>query len=131
MGLFSKIYNNAKELTRIGTGVTTVSNLLDQYEQTHDVSFLYVSAWICRVSITETIEVNDYSMNTPLFVRTEGKRTRMTLYQAYMLSVGRLLSKAGKQSQQIINTIENILDKGDAFYEIDRQMSYEQKKPFL
>ena len=131
MGLFSKIYRTAKGLTKIGNGVTNVSNLLDQYEYTPDVSFLYVSAWISRVAIIETMETNEFPMSYSLVAHIEGKRRRMTLYQAYMLSIGRLMSKAGKRSQQVCNTIQEILDKGDAFYKIDAQISYGQKKTFI
>lgn len=62
MGLFSSIFGGAKELTRIANGVANITNLLDQYEIDDDLSFLYVSAWICRVSVIDIVDLNSATL---------------------------------------------------------------------
>ena len=102
MGLFSKIFGGAKELTKISNGVANVTNMLDEYEIDPDLTYLYVSAWITRVAVME----------------------------AYGLTITRVVSKALERSSRIHDYVQDILDKKEAFYEIDRQLPEEQKRIF-
>lgn len=130
MGLFS-IFSSAKALTKIASGVENVTRLLDRFESDNDFTLLCVSAWFCRVSIIEVIEKNKFPMSDKLFVLVAGHQTRMTLGEAFMLSIGRLSSKCMDLEQMQQSYITDILDGGDAFYEIDSQLPIEQKKRLL
>lgn len=130
MGLFSSIFGGAKELTKIANGVANITNLLDQYEIDDDLSFLYVAAWICRISVIDIVERNQYPMTYKLYVPMHGHQQRIMLTEAYMLTLTRIMSKASERGTNIQRYVQDIIDKGDAFYEIDRQLPYEQKRIF-
>ena len=130
MGLFSTIFGGAKELTRIANGVANITNLLDQYEIDDDLSFLYVAAWICRISVIDIVERNQYPMTYKLYVPIRGHQQRIMLTEAYMLTLTRIMSKASDRGTNIQTYVQDIIDKGDAFYEIDNQLPYEQKQIF-
>lgn len=131
MGLFSSIFGGAKELTRIANGVANITNLLDQYEIDDDLSFLYVSAWICRVSVIDIVERNQYPMTYKLYAPIRGHQQHIMLTEAYMLTLTRIMSKAEERGNRVKQYVQDIIDKGDAFYEIDRQLPYEQKQIFI
>ena len=130
MGLFSTIFGGAKELTRIANGVANITNLLDQYEIDDDLSFLYVAAWICRISVIDIVERNQYPMTYKLYVPIRGHQQRIMLTEAYMLTLTRIMSKASDIGTNIQTYVQDIIDKGDAFYERDHQLPYEQKQIF-
>ena len=62
MGFLSSIFGGAKELNKIGNGVANITDLLDQYEQDDDLTFIYMSAWICRIAVLDIVEENKYPM---------------------------------------------------------------------
>lgn len=131
MGLFSDLLNGPKELTKITTGVVNIKNVLDEYENDPDFTYLCLAAWIGRVAIIDVMDKNNYPFTYSLYVPVQGHQIKMTLHEAYMTSIGRLSVKAGKLSDREKDYILEILDKGNAFYEIDKQISLEQKELFL
>ena len=50
--------------------------------------------------------------------------------EAYGLTITRVVSKALERSSRIHDYVQDILDKKEAFYEIDRQLPEEQKRIF-
>lgn len=130
MGFFSKIFGGAKELTRIANGVANITNLLDQYETDEDLSFLYMSAWICRISVLDIVERNQFPMTYKLFVPLRGHQQRITIAEAYLLSLSRIMSKASERSSRVQQYIQDIIDKEDAFYQIDKQIPDGKKQIF-
>lgn len=130
MGFFSTIFGGAKELTRISNGVANITNLLDQYEIDDDLTFIYVSAWICRISVLDIVERNKYPMTYKLYVPIHGHQQCIMLTEAYMLTLTRIMAKASEKSYRVQQYVQDIIDKGDAFYEIDKQIPYEQKQIF-
>lgn len=130
MGILSTIFGGAKELTRIANGVANITNLLNQYEIDDDLTFLYMSAWICRITILDTVERNQFPMSYKLYVPIHGHQQRITITEAYMLTLTRIMSKAYERSGRVQQYIQDIIDKGSAFYEIDKQIPYEQKQIF-
>lgn len=130
MGIFSKIFGGAKELTRIANGVANITNLLDQYETDDDLTYLYISAWICRISILDIVEQNQFPMTYKLYAPIRGHQQHIMLTEAYMLTLTRIMSKAQERGSRVEHYVQDIIDKGDAFYEIDKQIPYEQKQIF-
>lgn len=130
MGIFSKIFGDAKELTKVANGVANITNLLDQYEIDDDLANLYVSAWICRISVLEIVENNQFPMTYKLYAPIRGHQQHIMLSEAYMLTLTRIMSKANERGSRVEHYVQNIIDKGDAFFEIDKQIPYEQKQIF-
>ncbi len=129
MGYFSKLINHTKGLNRIANAVGNVKNMLDEIENKmySDLEDYLVVAWICRVGIMDVIESESMRLDYTLYVRINGHNTKMTIHEAYMMSVGRLSAKAGLLSESEKNTIMNVLDKGEWFYKIDRNISDDKK----
>lgn len=130
MGLFSKIFGGAKGLTKISNGVANVTNMLDEYESDPDLTYLYVSAWITRVAVIDVVEANEFPSHYTLYAPIHGNQTKMTIMEAYGLTITRVVSKALERSSRIHDYVQDILDKKEAFYEIDRQLPEEQKRIF-
>ena len=130
MGLFSKILGGAKELSKISNGVANVTNMLDEYESDPDLTYLYVSAWITRVAVIDVVEANEFPSHYALYVPIHGNQTKMTIMEAYGLTITRVVSKALDRSLRIHDYVQGILEKKEAFYEIDRHLPEEQKRIF-
>lgn len=130
MGFFSTIFGDAKELTRIANGVANITNLLDQYEIDDDLTYVYVSAWICRVAVLDIVERNQYPMTYKLYVPIHGRHQRIMLTEVFLLTLGRMMSKASERGNRVKQYVQDILDKEDAFFEIDKQIPFEQKQIF-
>lgn len=128
MGLFSKIFGGAKELTKISNGVANVTNMLDEYESNPDLTYLYVSAWITRVAVIDVVEANEFPSHYALYAPIHGNQTKMTIMEAYGLTITRVVSKALERSSRIHDYVQDILDKKEAFYEIDRQLPKNKKE---
>lgn len=130
MGLFSNLFRGAKQLTKISNGVANAKNMLDEYESDPDLIFLYVAAWITRVAVLDVVEANQYPSTYTLYVPIKGHQTRITIMEAYGLTIGRVSSKANARSSQVQEYIQNILNKKTAFYEIEKQIPEETKLIF-
>lgn len=52
------------------------------------------------------------------------------LSEAYLLTITRIMTKASERGSRVQQYIQDIIDKEDAFYEIDKQIPYEQKQIF-
>ena len=125
MGLFSKIYGGAKELSKISNGVANVVNMLDEYESDPDLTYLYVSAWITRVAVIDVVEANEYPSHYILYAPIHGNQTKMTIMEAYGLTITRVASKALDRSPRVHDYVQDILNKKETFYEIQRQLPQE------
>ena len=90
MGFFKKLVDTTKDYNRIANAVGNVKNILDSAEYDSDINIFLLAAWVCRVGIIDVIEKNDFPMTNKLFISINGHHTRMTIYEAYMMSVGRL-----------------------------------------
>ena len=119
MGLFE----NAKQLTKLGNAVANVKNMLDGYENDPDVSFLIISAWICKVGITDMIEKNHWLPNYIVFVPINGHQTKMSMMEVQLATISRLMSKVSLLcDDELESKIQDVLDGGPSFYELDAQL---------
>jgi hypothetical protein len=125
MGLFSKIFGGVKELTKISNGVANVIHMLDEYESDPDLTYLYISAWITRVAVIDVVEANEYPSHYILYAPIYGTQTKITIMEAYGLTIARVASKALDCSPRVHDYVKDILDKKEAFYEIQRQLPQE------
>ena len=123
MGFFSNMFGQAKELTKLGNAVANVKNMLDQYESDPDKTFLLCAVWICKVGIIDMIEKNNWAPNYIVYVPINGHQTKMYMTEVQLATIGRLKNKVSEQySSSLGHTIDDILDGGSSFYEIDKQL---------
>ena len=123
MGLFSNMFGQAKELTKLGNAVANIKNLLDQFEIDPDKSFLFCSAWICKVGVIDMIAKNNWSPNHIVYVPINGHQKKMYMTEVQMATIGRLKNKVSElYDLSIENTIDEILDGGPSFFEMDNQI---------
>lgn len=127
--MFSKLYNGAKDLSKIANTVVNVKTMLDSIESDleSNIETLLVAAWACRVGIIDVIEKNNWPMTYNLFVPINNHETKMTLSEAYFMSVGRLSMKIKEADDELKNIVLDILNKGEYFYAIDEQIPDKQK----
>lgn len=117
------IFENAKQLTKLGNAVANVKNMLDGYENDPDVSFLIISAWICKVGITDMIEKNHWLPNYIVFVPINGHQTKMSMMEVQLATISRLMSKVSLLcDDELESKIQDVLDGGPSFYELDAQL---------
>ncbi len=131
MGFFSNLFSSAKALTKISNGAANVTSLLDAYENDNDITYIYMSAWITRVSILDVVEENGFSSFHSLYVPIHGHQTKMTIAEVYLLTINRIISKAVERGNHVEEFTQNILDKEQAFYDIDEEIPIEQKRIFV
>ena len=130
MGFFSKIANNAKSFQKIANSVSNVKSILDDLEYEPNPTGYLIAAWICRVGIMDTMESSSLQPTNILFVNINGHNTKMTIMEAYMMSVGRLSTKAGTLDSELKDAILDVLDKGRWFYEIDKTIPADKRAIF-
>lgn len=122
MGLFLKIFGQAKELTKLANSVANVKNMLDQFETDPDNTYLLCSAWICKVGIIDLIEKNGWFPNYIVRVPINGHQIKMYMTEVQMMTIGRLKNKVQQLNLSMEDMIDDILDGGPSFYEIDAQI---------
>lgn len=132
MGFFKKLVDTTKDYNRIANAVGNVKNILDSAEYDSDINIFLLAAWVCRVGIIDVIEKNDFPMTNKLFISINGHHTRMTIYEAYMMSVGRLSIKVGElNNNEVKDAVLDILAKGEWFYKMDKQIPESKKVIFI
>ncbi len=123
MGLFSNMFSGAKELNRLANGVSSVKQILDQYEIDPDVTWILVAAWLCKAGVLDVIERNKWPSNYILYVEINGHQTKMTVGEALMHTVTRLHNKVSSLNDTNFESqIDDILDGGPSFDELDKQI---------
>jgi len=97
----------------------------DIYDNKEDY---YVLAYMCRVGILDRIEKNNWPQSMPVFIPT-GLVTfrKATISSGLMDTVGKLKSIV-EGDVWVSECIEDILKKGNSFYEVDKMIPMEHKK---
>lgn len=132
MGFFSNMFGQAKELTKLGNAVANVKNMLDQYEIDPDISFLLYSAWICKVGIIDMIDKNKWAPNYIVYVPINGHQTKMYMTEVQMSTIGRLKNKVSNlYNSSLEQTVDDILEGGQSFHDIDRQIPSQMQSIIL
>lgn len=131
MGFFSKVVHRIKGMNRIANSVSNVKEMLDnaEYDKYSIKNYLF-AAWVCRVGIMDNIENLELPMTMKISVNLKRHNTIMTLTEAYALTVGRLYFKAAYIGGEVEEAINDILDKGKLFYEVDRHIPANKRSMF-
>lgn len=128
MGFFSNMFGQAKELTKLGNAVANIKNMLDEYENDDDASYLIVSSWICKVGVVDMIESNHWPPYYIVYVPINGHQTKMSIAEVQMATVGRLLNKVSDRGDEDLEEkIKDVLDGGPSFYEVDSKLPKQMK----
>ena len=123
MGLFSKMFGQAQELTKLGNTVINIKNFLDGYEQENDISFLLCAAWMCKVGILDRIVKNNWQSNYCVYVPINGHQTKMFMNEVQLYTIGRLSKKVSQIGNlELQKMIDEILEGGNAFDMIDKKI---------
>ena len=67
-------------------------------------------------------------MTYKLYAPIRGHQQHIMLTEAYMLTLTRIMSKAEERGNRVKQYVQDIIDKGDAFYEIDCRFQNEVRK---
>lgn len=131
MGIFSKFVQGTRTLNKISNSVSNIKELLDNAEYEEDCIENYLfAAWVCRVGIMDNIENLAVSMTTKICVNIKGHNTIMTLTEACAMTLGKLYFIAADIGGEVGDAINDILDKGKLFYEIDSHIPANKKSMF-
>lgn len=123
MGFFSSIFGQAKELSKLGNAVANVKNMLDEFENDSDKSYLLISAWICKVGIIDAIANNNWAPNYKVYVPINGHSQKMYMTEVQIATVVHLKNKVSNlYDSSLKQTIDDILNGGPSFYEIGREI---------
>jgi len=79
----------------------------------------FIIAYLCRKEVLDRIEEYNWNMGNPIVVPMMSKG-QLTLMFAYQQTVGRLIRLANDSG--LAKEIEEILEKGNAFYDIDNAL---------
>ncbi len=131
MGLFSRKFQNPLELSKISASAFLIDSIINEAEYNYLPSYQkwLEIAWLCRVGIIDRIEKNDCLLTDKIAFQFEDGVRLITIHEICNLTTGRLVVKAMSFGiPQLSDEIENILDKGDVFYEVDKSIDIEIKK---
>lgn len=130
MGFFDKLKGGI-QFNKMAKAAGAIIEMLDLYEATGDTDLLMKAAWLSRLGMMDKQEQYLFGPTAPMIVLIHGHQERMTLSEAFMRSVGRLGVKCRELTEDEDARVGSILDKEQAFYEVDRQIPYEEKKKYI
>lgn len=129
MGLFSNLLGQAKKLSKLGNAVANIKNMLDRYESDQDVSYLLVSAWICKVGILDMMMANNWERNYVAYVPFDGHQRKMTMEEILSSTVYRLMDcVCAYGNKNFEENIRDVLRGGMSFDELDAQIPQQIKE---
>ena len=131
MGLFSRTFQNPFELSKISASAFLIDSIINEAENNylHSYQKWLEIAWICRVGIIDRIQKNNCQLTDKIAFQFEDGVRLITIQEICDLTTGRLVLKAMSFGiPQLSDEINNILDKGDVFYEVDENIDIEIKQ---
>ena len=131
MGLFSKLIGGSKDSQHIAEGVSNVQRFLRDYEWSKDENNLIMAAYITRLAILDTFEKSGYNALYVCYASIDGHLTKLSWLEANLMTFGKISNLLESISLDTKEIVEAILNKEDAFYEIDKTIPYERKKMFI
>lgn len=131
MGFFSKFVSGTKANNIIGNGVSDIVVLLRDYEKSGNSDLLLMAAYVTRIAILDIFEKVGYNPMYVFYANIDGIPTKLTQLQVNLTTFGKISDYLEYERASIKEYVESILDRGDAFYEIDKGIPYEKKKMFM
>lgn len=131
MGIFGKIIGGTKDNQHIAEGVSNVQRLLHDYELSKDDDYLIMAAYITRLAVLDTFEKSGYNVANICYANIDGRLTKLSWLQANMMTYGKIIGFLNSVTYDVKEFVESILEKEEAFYEIDKTIPYDKKKIFI
>lgn len=131
MGLFSRVIGASKDLNNMAIAVGNVIILLDHYDATNDDSVLPIAAWVCKKGIQDIMLTGNISPMCSFYVVVNRRIQKMTVHEAYIMSVGRLSMIAGELGGQDREDIIGIINGEETFTKVDSVLTEDEKRKFL
>ncbi len=131
MGIFSKIIGGTKDNQHIAEGVSNVQRLLHDYELGKDDDCLIMAAYITRLAVLDTFEKSGYNVANICYANIDGRLTKLSWLQANMMTYGKIMGFLNSVTYDVKEFVESVLEKEEAFYEIDKTIPYDKKKIFI
>jgi hypothetical protein len=127
----------AIDLQKVAVSTAKIIKMLDKlendmqninYNKNEDKESFWIIAYLCRVGILDRIENNPWMrMEVPIKIPLGLFKSRKeTIGSVFNITIGRLI-KLAEDDYTISEGIENILKKGNLFYEIDSQVTEKAK----
>ena len=131
MGLIDK-FKEIGKFNKLSKAVAGVIELIDEYEKTGDIDYLFTSAWLARVGIFDIMDQYNFAPSSKIFITTNNKIERMTLNEALHRSVWRLSIKAASLVyDDDKDIVSDILERGKFFYQMDINIPANIKEKIL
>ena len=131
MGFFSKTTSILLERNRMAVAVGNVIELIDRYDLNGDSKNLLFAAWTCKVGIQDIMTGGSLNPLSSIYIVIKNKIQKMTVNEAYMRSVGRLIMISQELPERDKEDLLNIIEGGDVFEVVDRRISDENKTLLL
>lgn len=112
------------EINKVSKALSNVVKMLDVTENNSvDIDDWLVIAWVCRVAIMDIVEKGNWPMSYEIFVLIKRRHIRMTIHEAYMMSIGRLAVKTNDLGEEEREAINDVLERKGLFDEMNRNIS--------
>lgn len=120
-----------KSGNNMAIAVSNVIILLDHYDATNDDLVLPIAAWVCKKGIQDIMLTGNINPMCSFYVVVDRRIQKMTVHEAYTMSVGRLSMIAGELGGQDGEDIIGIINGEEAFIKVDSVLSEDDKRKFL
>ncbi|NDW12377.1 hypothetical protein D0T50_05670 [Bacteroides sp. 214] len=96
----------------------------------HKEDFLFL-AYMCRVGIIDRVELKGWPPTLPIVIPLGIFRTREETISTMLIFIITQLKELASSQEDIIAVIDDILEKGEIFYEYDSIIPYDIKNNLL
>lgn len=131
MGILKQMAKGTLVLNRMANGVINIVGLLREYENTKDTDYLVIAAYVTRLTILDGFEEYGYNPMYFLYAEIDGSMTKLSFLQVNMMTYGKITDYTEHMVKSDREYIDSILEKKEAFYEIDKQIPLEKKQIML
>lgn len=125
-----RLFKSGKDLSKVAKSIDglnlMIKDIIPKIEKSHEYSDfkedIFILAYIGRKNVIDLIEENNWSMDMKIMVSTFEKR-RIPLIMGYSQTIDQIQLIANHIGYQSV--VENILEKGNSFYELENQLPKE------
>ena len=130
MGFLSRVSSRTKALNQIALGYQNAIIFLDKYDVTGDESMLEAAAWYIYAGIIIPIRSENLGPQNETNVMVNGKLVKMQMSELFYSSYGRLKGLYVQLPRSEVEFLEDIVNGGTSFKEIDAAIPENIKKNF-
>ena len=134
MGIFNFIkraFDGIKAQQKFALSVAEVIEQIDCFRILKDVKYLNKAAYVACIGIIESpLYPTLHFMKYPIYLVVHQQRMKMTMLEALSQSLGKIHAISEELSEHDKYVIDSILDKGDSFYCIDRDIPQAYRAKF-